>query len=442
MPARGKRTQMDRNALLALVMLAAVTLGRPGPARAQTCAANVPHVTGTWVTLPYLMPINPISATLMHTGKILIVAGSENDPDNYSPGAESYRNAVWDPTGTDESSITVQNVPYDVFCSGTAVLPDGRALVVGGTSSYAFTGDNRASIFNPATEDFVQSQDMADGRWYATATTLGDGRIMAFSGLDPKGGVNSSVEIYSLTDAGAGCSYTDTGVTNGTTYYYVVAGAYTGDPDAGGGSASSPEASATPQQLPLRSIAVTPSSPSLTVGATQQFTATGTYSDGSTQNLTSQVTWGSSNTTTATINSSALATAMAAGSTTISATLGAVSGSTGLTVTPGPLTITTAALPAATSGVAYSATLTATGGTPPYTWSIASGTLPAGLTLTTGGVISGTPTATGTSSFTVKVTAGSQNVTKALGITVNPSTTMIWPTNPTPAIVDGGDPAA
>jgi hypothetical protein len=70
---------------------------------------------------------------------------------------------------------------------GILVLPDGRGLVVGGTSSYAFTGDNRASIFNPATEDFVQSQDMADGRWYGTATALGDARIMAFSGLDPNG---------------------------------------------------------------------------------------------------------------------------------------------------------------------------------------------------------------------------------------------------------------
>src|SRR5262249_11056431 len=85
-------------------------------------------------------------------------------------------------------------------------------------------------------------------------------------------------------------SYTDSGLTNGTTYYYVVAGAYTGDPNAGGGSASSPEASATPQQPPLSSIAVTPSNPTVTVGGTQQFTATGTYSDGSTQNLTSQVT--------------------------------------------------------------------------------------------------------------------------------------------------------
>ncbi len=82
-----------------------------------------------------------------------------------------------------ESSIAVQNLTYDVFCSGTAALPDGRSLIVGGTSDYTFTGENRASIFNPGTGRFVQSQNMVDGRWYATATTLGDGRVMAMSGL-------------------------------------------------------------------------------------------------------------------------------------------------------------------------------------------------------------------------------------------------------------------
>ncbi|MGN6719026.1 MAG: galactose oxidase-like domain-containing protein [Candidatus Binatia bacterium] len=152
------------------------------------------------------MPINPISATLLNTGKVLIVAGSENDAKNNSPGAESYRNAIWDPTGATQSSIAVQNIEYDVFCSGTAVLPDGRALVVGGTSDYSFKGDNRASIFDPVTERFVQSQSMRDGRWYATATTLGDGRVMAFSGLGLSGGTNNTVEIYDLKNAGAGWS--------------------------------------------------------------------------------------------------------------------------------------------------------------------------------------------------------------------------------------------
>ena len=170
-----------RCSLMFLVSAVAATLTHFS-ALAQTCP-TVPHITGTWTVLPYQMPINPISANLLPNGKVLIVAGSENDARNNSRGAESYRAAVWDPSGTNEGSISVQNLTYDVFCSGTAALFDGRSLIVGGTSDYSFTGENRASIFNPATGQYVQSQNMVDGRWYATATALADGRIMAMSGL-------------------------------------------------------------------------------------------------------------------------------------------------------------------------------------------------------------------------------------------------------------------
>jgi hypothetical protein len=190
--------------LVTLLVGAVVGAFVPCGVRAQSCAANVPHVTGTWVVLPYQMPINPISASLLPTGHVLIVAGSENDAKNNSTGAESYRAAIWDPTGKTEGSIAVQNLSYDVFCSGTATLPDGRALIVGGTSKYGFTGDNRASIFDPTSASFVQSQNMVDGRWYASAITLGDGRIMAMSGLTQTGGDSTTVEIYDLHNAGAG----------------------------------------------------------------------------------------------------------------------------------------------------------------------------------------------------------------------------------------------
>ena len=66
------------------------------------------------------------------------------------------------------------------------------------------------------------------------------------------------------------------------------------------------------------------------------------------------------------------------------------------------LTITTTTLPAARVGVVYSQTLTATGGTAPYTWSVTSGTLPAGLTLSAG-AISGTPTTAGSNTFSITV---------------------------------------
>lgn len=82
----------------------------------------------------------------------------------------------------------------------------------------------------------------------------------------------------------------------------------------------------------LVSLAVTPANASMAVGTTRQFTATGTFSDSSTQDLTTSVVWSSSNPAVATIASSGSATSVASGSTTISATYGAVSGSTGLTV--------------------------------------------------------------------------------------------------------------
>src|SRR5262245_36881132 len=176
----------------------------------------------------------------------------------------------------------------------------------------------------------------------------------------------------------------------------------------------SPQATAT-----LTSIAVTPANPSVAIGGTQQFTAIGTYSDSSQQELTNQVTWTSS-TSAATITASGLATGVAAGTSTVSAALGEIGDSTTLTVLPpGGLAITTNSLPVGVQGQPYTATLAATGGTPPYTWSIVSGTLPAGLSLgTSTGVISGTPTATGVSNATFKVSAGALSATRALGLSV------------------------
>jgi Putative Ig domain/Protein of unknown function (DUF1573) len=78
-----------------------------------------------------------------------------------------------------------------------------------------------------------------------------------------------------------------------------------------------------------------------------------------------------------------------------------------------PVEITSTSVPAGQVGVAYSTTLQATNGTSPYSWSVSSGTLPAGLTLSTAGVISGTPTTSGSSTFTVKVTDSGSPATTA-----------------------------
>ena len=90
-----------------------------------------------------------------------------------------------------------------------------------------------------------------------------------------------------------------------------------------------------------------------------------------------------------------------------------------LTVNGGVPTITTTSLPNGTVGQAYSAQLNATGGTSPYTWSVSSGSLPAGLSLSVAGLISGTPTTAGSSTFAAMVSdASSQSATSNFTLTV------------------------
>jgi uncharacterized protein YjdB len=91
-------------------------------------------------------------------------------------------------------------------------------------------------------------------------------------------------------------------------------------------------------QPTLVSISVTPSNPSVAVGVTQQFIATATYSDSSTADVTNLSIWTSSDPSKATINSSTgFATTVAVGTTTIEAAIGAISGTTILTVTAATL---------------------------------------------------------------------------------------------------------
>nr|WP_082647893.1 putative Ig domain-containing protein [Lysobacter antibioticus] len=101
-----------------------------------------------------------------------------------------------------------------------------------------------------------------------------------------------------------------------------------------------------------------------------------------------------------------------------------------VTVTAAPtIVVDPATIPGATVGAAYSQTFTASGGTSPYTFAISAGALPAGLTLASGGGLTGTPTAAGTFNFTVRATdANTFTGTRAYTLTVAAPTTSIAPT--------------
>ena len=115
-----------------------------------------------------------------------------------------------------------------------------------------------------------------------------------------------------------------------------------------GGGANSP----TPPTPTLQSISVSPQNGTVAAGITQQFSATGHYSDGS-SNTMSSVTWSSGTATVATISSSGLATGLTAGTTIIQATSGNTSGSTTLTVTAASQALSYIAGPTLTSGIGH-----------------------------------------------------------------------------------------
>ncbi len=159
---------------------------------------------GQWSTMSQTMPINPVHVALLANGKILVVAGSGNCPPSLSgcPSGAPYGPSnnsgalLFDPVA---GTFTQFSVSWDMFCNAMSLLPDGRAFINGGTIQYdPFQGQLKSSIFDPATNTFTNTSNMAHGRWYPTLTTLGDGRVMTFSGANESSNTNTAAEIYTV----------------------------------------------------------------------------------------------------------------------------------------------------------------------------------------------------------------------------------------------------
>ena len=89
---------------------------------------------------------------------------------------------IWNPDTGNIETIT-STLDYEPFCSGHAMLADGRLFVAGGHDGADTLGDNRASIFDPASRTWTTvAERMSLGRWYPTATPLAGGDILILSG--------------------------------------------------------------------------------------------------------------------------------------------------------------------------------------------------------------------------------------------------------------------
>lgn len=289
--------------------------------------------------------------------------------------------------------------------NGIAVDSSGVAYITGSTSSLNFptTPDaqqatiagntNRGGKFPVITSDAFESTLSADGSHLIYSTYLGgsnndDGAGIA---LDPAG----SVYIGGATTS------SDFPVTPGAFQTTFIEGS-----DQKFGNPFSAALVAKFSNLSLTAITVTFTSNTIPTGTTDQFHATGTYSNGSSQDLTSLVTWTSSATDVATIDRTGLATGLTGGTTTITATSGITQGTATLTVTSPtqPPAITSAASATFTVGLAGSFTVTATGTPAPSVSE--SGTLPSGVTFNpTSQTLAGTPSAGTTGTYNITFTA-------------------------------------
>ncbi|WP_459179703.1 radical copper oxidase GlxA [Streptomyces sp.] len=88
---------------------------------------------GHWdfVDVPAKYRINSIHAAMLHTGKVLLIAGSGNDEKNFK--AKTFQSVLWDPVKNTFKEI---DTPKDMFCSGHVQLANGNLLVAGGTARY------------------------------------------------------------------------------------------------------------------------------------------------------------------------------------------------------------------------------------------------------------------------------------------------------------------
>ena len=188
---------LDSHAVLGSV----VTFGNAPTVVPDPTPTGGPGTVGRWTVATTSMPLRAMHATQISDGRVLLVAGSGNDPNAFA--AKQFRAAVWNPTNNTFLDLTV---PADMFCSGQATLPDGRVLIQGGTQSYAgvpsgeaFRGLRTSYVFDPTSNTFSRTNDTIEGHWYPTLTKLENGNIWAAGGYTDKagGGPALSTEMFS-----------------------------------------------------------------------------------------------------------------------------------------------------------------------------------------------------------------------------------------------------
>jgi hypothetical protein len=148
----------------------------------MAAAVTDPAQIGAWsYESPFTGDQNMTHVVCSPTGKCLYVVGK----------AKKFSSYVYNST---TKAMKLVKTPDDLFCAGHVLLPDGRALVTGGTlASSPWKGTRTQYAFNFVSETYDKLPDMAVGRWYPSVVTMSDGRQLITSGYDETGKTTSIV---------------------------------------------------------------------------------------------------------------------------------------------------------------------------------------------------------------------------------------------------------
>lgn len=140
-----------------------------------------------------------VHATLLRTGKVLLLAGSGNQASVFNAG--TFKAGLLNPVTGAYRAI---DPPYDMFCAGHAQLPNGNVLIVGGTLAYPtatadWKGSKRVYEFDVAAERWIARTSLAHGRWYPSSVEAPSGHIWTFAGQDEYGHRNKQVERFTVS---------------------------------------------------------------------------------------------------------------------------------------------------------------------------------------------------------------------------------------------------
>ncbi len=155
----------------------------------------------------------PAAGAVLDSGKVLLWAS--NNRTSFGGGGHTYT-TLFDPATGTATERDVTETGHDMFCPGTARLPDGRLLVNGGVNA------GTTSIYNPATNGWSNAAAMNIPRGYNASTVLADGSVMTLGGSWSGGTAGGkSAEIYTPASGWR--------VLSGVPYDpYLLAGVYQG----------------------------------------------------------------------------------------------------------------------------------------------------------------------------------------------------------------------